>query len=77
MAHNLSGAKSDLRMIPRSRIQVTDRSVHVGSPSAKSGHDPQVELVRDGNGVQAIRITCRCGEVLQLDVDCGPPEAGA
>jgi hypothetical protein len=59
---------SDSRMIPSSRIQLTDRCVHVGS-GAKSAREPRVDLVRDASGVRSIRITCRCGEVLCVDLD--------
>lgn len=59
---------TDSRMIPRGRVHVTDRCVSVGS-GAKPGREPQVEVVRDTVGVRAIRVTCRCGEVLCLDLD--------
>lgn len=31
-----------------------------------SGHDPEVTLQREGDRVTGIRITCRCGEVIDL-----------
>jgi hypothetical protein len=55
-------------MIPKGRVHVTDRSVHVGS-GAKALREPHVDVVRDAAGVRSIRVTCRCGEVLCLDLD--------
>lgn len=59
---------TDSQMFPRGRVQFTDRCVHVGA-GATSESEPQVDLVRDAAGVRSIRITCRCGEVLCLDLD--------
>jgi hypothetical protein len=59
---------NDSHMIRGSRIHVMDRPVHVGS-GAKAHREPRVEIVRDANGVRSIRVTCRCGEVLCLDLD--------
>ncbi|MBL8848976.1 MAG: hypothetical protein JNG89_04800 [Planctomycetaceae bacterium] len=59
---------SDSRMIPSSRIHVSDRCVHVGS-GAKPAREPRVDVVRDATGVRSIRIVCRCGEVLCVDLD--------
>jgi hypothetical protein len=58
----------DSHMIRAGRIHVTDRCVHVGS-GAKALREPRVEIVRDADGVRSIRVTCRCGEVLWLDLD--------
>jgi hypothetical protein len=55
-------------MIRGSRIQLTDRCVHVGS-GAKPVREPRVDVVRDAAGIRSIRITCRCGEVLCVDLD--------
>ena len=59
---------ADSGMIRRGRIHVTDRCVHVGS-GAKPEREPRVDVVRDAAGVRSIRITCRCGEVLCVDLD--------
>jgi len=59
---------NDSQMIRGNRIHVTDRSVHVGF-GAKTLREPRVDVVRDATGVRTIRVTCRCGEVLCLDLD--------
>jgi hypothetical protein len=64
----LTAMTTDSRMIPGQRVHMTDRCVHVGS-GAKPPREPRVDLVRDAAGVRSIRITCRCGEVLCLDLD--------
>ena len=67
-AESIAAMTNDSHMIRASRVHVTDRCVHVGS-GAKSQREPRVELLRDAGGVRSIRITCRCGEVLCLDLD--------
>lgn len=61
-------------MIPRGRILFTERRVHVGAET-NSEPEPQVDLLRDSAGVRSIRIQCRCGEVLCLDLDYGSKAA--
>jgi len=55
-------------MIPSGRIHMTDRCIPVGA-AAHTVSEPKVDLLRDTAGVRSIRITCRCGEVLCLDLD--------
>ncbi len=55
-------------MIPRRRVHIAEKCVPVGT-FAGSTREPQVELVRDGDVVRSIRITCSCGETLVLDCD--------
>jgi hypothetical protein len=59
---------NELKKIPRDRVQMTDLCVHVGS-GAKTPREPRIDVVRDAGGVRAIRVTCRCGEVMCLDLD--------
>ena len=64
----LAEMTNDTHMIRAGRVHVTDRCVHVGL-GAKAQRQPHVELVRDAGGIRSIRVTCRCGEVLCLDLD--------
>lgn len=59
---------NDSHMIRGSRIHLTDHCVHVGS-GAKPRREPRIDIVRDAAGIRSIRVTCRCGEVLCLDLD--------
>lgn len=59
---------NESRMIRGSRIHLTDDCVHVGA-GAQSRREPRVDIVRDAGGIRSIRVTCRCGEVLCLDLD--------
>lgn len=40
-------------------------------PNLGEGHVPVVTLQREGDRVTGIRITCRCGEVIDLACDYG------
>ena len=38
---------------------------------APAYHQPQVTLIKDGDTVRAIEVTCTCGEVIRLDCKYG------
>jgi hypothetical protein len=40
-----------------------------GAPCEAAKEEPKVELVRDGQRVKVIRVTCSCGEVIELQCD--------
>ena len=40
---------------------------HVARPAEETTTDPRITLIKDGNTVKAIRVTCSCGEVIQMD----------
>ncbi len=68
------------KVLPRSRVREGERAVpvfipHLGesaptevSPSRPThpSHQPRVHVVRDGNTIQAIEITCSCGQEMRL-----------
>jgi hypothetical protein len=60
----------DSNRIPCHRIQIAEHRVHVGA-GVSSTREPHIDVVRDAGGIRAIRVTCRCGEVLCLDLDYG------
>lgn len=59
---------NDSRKIPSNRIRIADHSVHVGA-GTQAAREPHIEVVRNASGVRGIRLTCRCGEVLCLDLE--------
>jgi len=65
---------TDSNKISRDRIHISDHCVHVGT-GAKAPREPRIDVVRDAGGIRAIRVTCRCGEVLCLDLDYGSKAA--
>jgi hypothetical protein len=59
-------------IIPGRRVQVSGEMVHVivpqeeAAPVAHPAGEPQVTLVREGEIVQAIEVTCSCGRKMRL-----------
>lgn len=54
-------------VLPGHRIVQTTEVTRIGAPhaSAATTH-PQVELIREGDVVKAIDVTCACGEKLRI-----------
>ena len=52
-----------LTSIPTNRVDLTTKV-----PIPKRMDEPRVELLRDGEVVKTIRVTCGCGTV--VDIDC-------
>ena len=55
-------------MIPRRRVHLAEQCVPVGTVSGGS-REPQVELIREGDVLRSIRVTCSCGQTVVLDCD--------
>ena len=59
-------------IVPGHRVIQTNEVARIGGPHAQAhahGHSssqPTVELVRDGDVVQAIDVTCSCGEKIRI-----------
>ncbi len=65
-----SGARGGL-VVPASRVRLSRESVRVGPapPAASGGQEPQLQLIRNGDVVQAIHITCTCGQQIIIECD--------
>lgn len=46
-------------------VQAESATVHIPHPRGTSG-TPQIELIRDGDIIQAIEVTCGCGSKIRL-----------
>lgn len=49
-------------IVPGSRVRQSAETVPVGGPRPVVTHEPVVELVKEGEVVQAIDVTCACGQ---------------
>jgi len=64
--------RTQVGIIPGGRVQFTGEMVHVIIPQervdgpAHSAGEPQVTLVREGDVIQAIEVTCTCGRKVRL-----------
>lgn len=59
-------------IIPGQLVHVTGEAVRVAiptgeaSPPPPTSGDPHIELIREGDVVQAIEVTCTCGRKIRL-----------
>lgn len=49
-------------VLPGSRVRQSDETTLVGVPRPVETHGATVELVKDGDVVRAIDLTCSCGQ---------------
>ena len=54
-------SESDSKTLPRRSVSIPVRAA-----------EPHVEVIRDGNTVNAIRVTCACGFVVDIECDYAP-----
>jgi hypothetical protein len=49
------------------RVQVSEEVVRIGAPpSEEKPGEPTVRIVREGDAVQALEVTCSCGERIRI-----------
>jgi hypothetical protein len=53
-------------VVPGSRVVRTSEVACVGVPHSHERSQPVIELVREGDVVTAIDVTCSCGETIRL-----------
>lgn len=61
-----------MAVVAANRVQVAAQAVRVGQARAEAERsEPTIELVRDGEVVRAMDITCSCGEhiIVRCDYD--------
>lgn len=49
-------------VLPGNRVRRTEGTTMVGAPTQSDQHGTSVELVKDGDVVTAIDVTCACGQ---------------
>lgn len=52
-------------ILPAHRIVQTSEVARIGGPHVAHGQ-PKVDLVRDGEIIKAIDVTCSCGETIRI-----------
>jgi hypothetical protein len=60
------GEQANRAVVPGRCVRVSAQTARVAVPGQAHACDPVVELVRDGDIVQAIDITCPCGRHIRL-----------
>lgn len=54
-------------VVRAARVRVAGEAVRVGAPAPAAGPGgPTVRVVREGDAVQALEVTCSCGERIRI-----------
>lgn len=53
-------------IVPGSRVRQSAEVAPVGVPQPAEPEAPTVELIKDGDLVRAIDVTCRCGHKMRV-----------
>jgi hypothetical protein len=53
-------------VVPGRCVRLSGEVAHVTVPRPGGGPEPRVELIREGDVVQAIEITCGCGQRIRV-----------
>ncbi|MBI3408757.1 MAG: hypothetical protein HY040_10410 [Planctomycetes bacterium] len=54
-------------VIPQDRIRLAPERTHVGVPGQQNVAEPQIIVIRDGDGIKAIEVLCTCGQRTRLN----------
>lgn len=60
------GANVSRNVVPGGQVQVIGGSARVGIPGRHAACAPQIELIRTGEVIEAIDVTCTCGQKIRL-----------
>jgi hypothetical protein len=53
-------------VVPSHRVHLTGEMARIGPPAQLPGFEPRVEIIREGDEVRAIDVTCPCGQRVRL-----------
>ena len=61
-------------IIDASKVVISSKPVRLRHGTKDAGEQIRVNVVRDGNRIKSIRITCPCGRHAELDCEYAPEE---
>lgn len=57
-------------VVRAARVRVSEEAVRIGGPARPDGPtEPTVRIVREGDLIQALEVTCSCGERIRIRCD--------
>jgi len=59
-------AEHNRAVVPGQWVRVTAETARVTVPGHGAAGEPRVELITQGDGIQAIDLTCTCGQKIRL-----------
>lgn len=65
-ANELNAEPAIPAVIPQRLVRLLDERACLAIPRKGAAAEPQVELIRDGEAVRAIEVTCTCGKKIRL-----------
>jgi hypothetical protein len=71
----INSAEDNQRVVPGRSVRLSGELARVGVPGKSAAGAPRIHVVRAGDVVQLVEITCTCGEHIRLRCMQGP--AGA
>ena len=63
-------------VVPGQCVRVGSERTRVSIPASQEQAEAHVEIIRDGKVVQAIEITCSCGQHIRISCDYEQPSTG-
>ncbi len=68
MAHEerIQGDYTSRAIVPGQCVRVTGEKARVPIPGHETLAEPKIELIRQGDSIEAIDITCTCGQKIRL-----------
>lgn len=54
---------------PAHRVYMSEATAWVGMPGQAPPAEPLVTLIRNGDHVQAIEVTCTCGKTIRMNCE--------
>ncbi len=63
---NTSSHSGPHAIVPGNRVRRSDEVAPIGGPHHSDCAEPIVELVKEGDVVRAIDVTCRCGNKMRV-----------
>jgi hypothetical protein len=55
------------RIVPGSHVTLTPEKRLVGPPGEETAGEPEIRLIREGDAIKAIEVTCTCGRHVRLN----------
>ena len=53
-------------VVPSQCVRVSKETTRVSVPRHGAGDEPRIELIREGEFIKAIDVTCTCGQRIRL-----------
>jgi hypothetical protein len=56
-------------LVPGHCVRLSPDAARVVIPGSQGSHEPRVEIIREGDVIKIIELTCTCGQRMRLRCD--------